>query len=220
MFGTAVFADRNAAGKALAKEFSDCAERDDVLVLALPRGGVPVAFEIARYLHAPLDVMLVRKLGTPGQQELAMGAIASGNIIVMNDSVVLQLGINQHLIDREIEQQRQELQRRERVYRGDRTPCSVAGKTIILVDDGIATGATVRAAVKAIKQQTPARLIVAVPTAAADTLKIIAREVDQIVCLATPEPYYAVGNWYRDFDQTSDAEVCALLNRAAGAPAS
>ncbi len=219
MFETAVFADRNAAGEALAKELSDFADRDDVIVLALPRGGVPVAFEIARYLHAPLDVMLVRKLGTPGQQELAMGAIASGNIIVMNDSVVLQLGINQHSIDREIAQQRQELQRREQVYRGDRARCSVTGKTVILVDDGIATGATVRAAVKAIKQQKPARLIVAAPTAAADTAKIIAREVDQIVCLATPEPYYAVGNWYRNFDQTSDAEVCALLNRAAGLPA-
>lgn len=215
MFGTALFDDRTAAGKALAMELSDFAERDDVLVLALPRGGVPVAFEIARHLRAPLDVMLVRKLGTPGHQELAMGAIASGDIIVMNESVVLQLDIPQRAIDREIDQERRELRRREQVYRSDRAPYLVAKKVVILVDDGIATGATMRAAVAAVNQQNPARLIVAVPTAAADTHKIIDREVDQIVCLATPEPYFAVGNWYRNFDQTSDSEVCALLNRAA-----
>ena len=217
MFGTALFDDRTAAGKALAEELSDFAERDDVLVLALPRGGVPVAFEIAHHLHAPLDIMLVRKLGTPGHQELAMGAIASGGIIVMNKGIVLQLDITQQAIDRVVDQERQELRRREGVYRGDRAPSPIAGQTVILVDDGIATGATMRAAVAAIKQQIPAYLIVAAPTAAADTYQTIAGEVDQIVCLATPEPYFAVGNWYQNFDQTSDAEVCTLLKRSAGA---
>lgn len=217
MFGNPLFDDRTAAGKALAQELSDFMERDDVLVLALPRGGVPVAFEIADYLKTPLDVMLVRKLGTPGHQELAMGAIASGDIIVMNKGIVLQLDITQRAIDREIEQERQELRRREYVYRGDRAPCPIAEKTVILVDDGIATGATMRAAVAAINQQKPAWLVVAAPTAAADTYQTIAREVDQIVCLATPEPYYAVGNWYRNFDQTTDSEVCTLLQRAADA---
>lgn len=217
MLGTALFDDRIAAGKALARELSDFAGRDDVLILALPRGGVPVAFEIAQYLPAPLDIMLVRKLGTPGYQELAMGAIASGDVIVMNEGIVRQLGIEQQAVDREIEQERQELRRRERVYRGDRAPYPIAEQTVILVDDGIATGATMRAAVAAIKQQNPAWLVVAVPTAAADTYRTIAREVDQIVCLATPEPYFAVGNWYRIFDQTPDSDVCKLLQQAADA---
>lgn len=220
MFGSAVFNDRSAAGKALAQELSDFAGRQDVLVLALPRGGVPVAFEIAQFLRAPLDIMLVRKLGAPGHQELAMGAIASGDIIVMNKSIVDQLGIDQQAIDREIDQERQELRRRERVYRGERAPCPIAQQTVILVDDGIATGATMRAAVAAIKQHKPAYLVVAAPTAAADTCRTIAREVDKIVCLATPEPYFAVGNWYRNFDQTADSEVCNLLQEAADAYAS
>ncbi|MGI9294023.1 MAG: phosphoribosyltransferase [Pseudomonadales bacterium] len=217
MLGTALFDDRTAAGKALARELKDFAHRDDVLVLALPRGGVPVAFEIASFLHAPLDIVLVRKLGTPGHQELAMGAIASGDTVVMNSDVVRRLGIAQSAIDREIERERQEMRRRERVYIGDRAPYSVAQQTVILVDDGIATGATMRAAITAIKQRKPAYLVVAAPTAATDTYRNIAQQVDQIVCLATPEPYFAVGSWYHNFEQTPDSEVCKLLRQAADA---
>lgn len=210
-----IFNDRTDAGKQLAsalQEFRDC---ENVVVLALPRGGVPVAYEVARALQAPLDVMVVRKLGVPGHRELAMGAIASGNIRVMNEGIVYQLGIPELAIDEVVAEEGAELQRRERLYRGDGGRCEIMGNTIILVDDGIATGATMRAAIAAIKQQQPAQLVVAVPTSALDSYQCIRSEVDKVVCLSTPEPYTAVGCWYRNFSQTSDDEVTQLLQQAA-----
>lgn len=210
-----VFKDRNDAGQQLAKALDEFAGNDNVVVLALPRGGVPVAYEVARVLQAPLDVMVVRKLGVPGQRELAMGAIASGNIRVMNEGIVNQLAIPQKAIDEVVEEERIELERRERLYRGSEGRCDIKGKVIILVDDGIATGATMRAAIAAIKQQQPKQLVVAVPTAALDSCQRISGEVDRMVCLSTPEPYIAVGCWYRRFSQTRDDEVTQLLQKAA-----
>ncbi|MEZ5525791.1 MAG: phosphoribosyltransferase [Pseudomonadales bacterium] len=210
-----VFKDRTDAGQQLAKALDEFAGNDNVVVLALPRGGVPVAYEVARALQAPLDVMVVRKLGVPGQRELAMGAIASRNIRVMNEGIVNQLAIPQKAIDEVVEEERIELERRERLYRGSEGRCDIKGKVIILVDDGIATGATMRAAIAAIKQQQPKQLVVAVPTAALDTCQLISDEVDRMVCLSTPEPYIAVGCWYRRFSQTRDDEVTQLLEKAA-----
>lgn len=209
-----LFNDRKDAGKELAMALGQYADNSNVVVLALPRGGVPVAYEVAKALQAPLDVMVVRKLGVPGHQELAMGAIASGNIRVMNQDIVTQLNISQQSIDEVIKSECLELERRERLYRGDKGGCEIGNKTIILVDDGIATGATMRAAIAAIKQQTPAQLVVAVPTSAQDTCNAISQEVDKVVCLSTPEPYIAVGCWYRHFSQTSDDEVSLLLRMA------
>lgn len=209
-----LFNDRIDAGQQLAKALGQYADTENVVVLALPRGGVPVAFEVAKTLHAPLDVMVVRKLGVPGHKELAMGAIASGDIRVMNEGIVTQLHIPQQAIDEVAEQEGLELERRQRLYRGDKASCEIQNKTIILVDDGIATGATMRAAIAAIKQQQPAQLVVAVPTSALDTYRIISAEVDNIICLSTPEPYIAVGCWYRNFSQTSDEEVSLLLRKA------
>lgn len=209
------FKNRQEAGRALAKELSAYSNANDLVILALPRGGVPVAFEVARELHAPMDVLIVRKLGTPGQEELAMGAIASGNVRVINESVVKQLGIPGDVVEEIVKQERQEMERRERVYRGDRAAVDVLGKTCIVIDDGIATGATMRAAVAVLKQLGAQRLIVAAPTSARDTYANLAREADEVVCLATPEPYIAVGVWYDQFPQTNDEEVCSLLARAA-----
>ena len=211
----ALFRDRREAGRALAKELSAYSNSKDVVILALPRGGVPVAFEVAQELRVPLDVLIVRKVGTPGQKELAMGAIASGNVRVINESVVKQLGIPWEVVEEISEQERHELDRRERVYRGDRAAVEVLGKTCVVIDDGIATGATMRAAVIVLKQLGAQRLIVAAPTAAHDTYITLCREADEVVCLATPEPYIAVGVWYDQFAQTSDEEVCSLLARAA-----
>lgn len=210
-----VFKDRTDAGQQLAKALDEFAGNDNVVVLALPRGGVPVAYEVARALQAPLDVMVVRKLGVPGQRELAMGAIASGNIRVMNEGIVNQLAIPQKAIDKVVEEERIELERRERLYRGSESRYPIEGKVIILVDDGIATGATMRAAIAAINQQQPKQLVVAVPTAALDSCQRISDEVDRMVCLSTPEPYIAVGCWYRRFSQTRDDEVTQLLQKAA-----
>jgi putative phosphoribosyl transferase len=204
------FADRTEAGKRLAKSLARY-RSEDVIVLALPRGGVPVAAEVARDLNAPLDVFLVRKLGLPGQEELAMGAIASGGVRVLNDEVVRVLGVTQNIIDQVARKEEQELFRREREYRGDRPPLEVAGKTVILVDDGLATGSTMRAAAAALRQQHPARIVVAVPVAAAATCDDFRHEVDDVVCLLTPEPFRAVGLWYEDFEQTTDEEVHRLL---------
>jgi putative phosphoribosyl transferase len=210
-----LFRNRAHAGQALATLLTDYADRDDVVVLALPRGGVPVAFEIAQVLHAPLDVFLVRKLGLPGQEELAMGAIASGGVRVLNDEVVGYLGIPQSVIDSVAHTETQELERRERIYRGARPAPDVRGRTVILVDDGLATGSTMRAAIAALRQQQPARIIVAVPIAAASTCQELQKEVDRVICAATPEPFYGVGQWYEDFSQTTDDEVGHLLEGAA-----
>jgi putative phosphoribosyl transferase len=209
------FRDRADAGRALARRLRAYANRPDVLVLALPRGGVPVAYEVARALRAPLDGFLVRKLGVPGQEELAMGAIATGGVRVLNDDVVRLLQIPDEVIDSVAEVQWRELERREREYRDDRPPPAVRDKTVILIDDGLATGSTMRAAVAALRQQGPARIVVAVPVASAATCEDFRDEVDDVVCVQTPEPFYAVGSWYDDFTQTSDAEVHALLENAA-----
>lgn len=208
------FRDRTEAGKLLAKQLTEYSNKHDVLVLALPRGGVPVAFEVARALHAPLDVLIVRKLGVPWQEELAMGAIATGGVRILNNDVVKFLGIPDEMIDKMAANEQLELERRERLYRGDRPAYDVQGRTLILVDDGIATGATMHAAVAALKQQQPARIIIAVPTAAPSTCDEFASEVDELVCVLQPEPFIAVGYWYRQFSQTSDEEVRNLLEQA------
>jgi putative phosphoribosyl transferase len=207
--------NRTEAGRRLAAQLIAYANRPEVVVLALPRGGVPVAFAVAEALNAPLDVFLVRKLGLPGQEELAMGAIATGGVRVINERVVHTLHIPDAVIDAVTAQEQQELERRERCYRDDRAPLDVRGRTVILVDDGLATGSTMRAAVVALRQRHPARLVVAVPIAAGATCEEFRAEVDDIICAATPEPFYGVGLWYDDFSQTSDAEVHDLLARAA-----
>jgi len=184
------------------------------VVFALPRGGVPVAFEVARVLDAPLDVFLVRKLGVPGHEELALGAIAQGGVRVLNAEVVRSLNIAPDTIEAVAAREGEELARRERAYRDDRPPLEVAGRTVILVDDGLATGASMRAAVAALRAAAAARIVVAVPVAAPETCDAVRAEVDEIVCAVTPEPFYAVGFWYADFAQTTDAEVHDLLARA------
>ena len=190
------------------------AHRDDVVVLALPRGGVPVAYEVARLLGAPLDVFVVRKLGLPGHEELAMGAVASGGVRVLNDEVVFGLNVPDDTIDAVTRRELAELMRREQLYRGDRPQVDVRGRTVILVDDGLATGATMQAAVRGLRRRAPARIVVGVPIAAPATCRALAREVEDIVCGATPERFVAVGLWYEDFSQTSDAEVHELLAAA------
>src|ERR1700704_4476012 len=205
------FRDRREAGRMLAGRLSAYANRPDVIVLALPRGGVPVAYEVARALRAPLDVFVVRKLGVPGYEELAMGAVATGGVRVLNDQLVSRLGIPNHLIDAVAARERQELARRERLYRGGRPPPNVSGRTVILVDDGLATGATMHAAIAALRQLRPARMVVAVPTASPETCEEMRAEVDDVICAITPEPFHAVGLWYQDFSQTTDEEVRGLL---------
>ena len=207
------FRDRRDAGRLLAAKLSAYAHRPDVIVLALPRGGVPVAYEVARALGAPLDVFVVRKLGVPGHEELAMGAVATGGVRVLNESVVNALGIPDNVIDAVAAQEERELARRERLYRDGRPPPDVRGKTVILVDDGLATGATMHAAIRALRQQHPARIIVAVPVAAPETCEALRAEVDEVICALTPEPFLAVGFWYEDFSQTTDEEVRDLLAR-------
>lgn len=210
----ALFRDRRDAGQKLAQELRAYANRSDVLVLALPRGGVPVAFEVAKALNAPLDIFLVRKLGVPGHEELAMGAIASGGVRVLNDTVVDALNIPDRLIDAVAERERQELERRERAYRGDRPKPEVQGKTVILVDDGLATGASMRAAVEGLRTRDPASIVIAVPTAAPETCEAFEDTVEDVVCAETPQPFFGVGFWYEDFSQTTDEEVRTLLSRA------
>lgn len=207
------FANRTEAGKVLATKLMKYANRGDVLVLALPRGGVPVAYEVARALHAPLDVFLVRKLGVPGHEELAMGAIASGGVRVLNEEVAIYF--DEAAIDAVATREQEELKRRERLYRGDRPAPDVRGRTVILVDDGLATGSTMRAAATALRKMQPAKIIVAVPVAAPETCDEFRSEVDEVVCAVTPEPFMAVGRWYEDFSQTSDEEVRHLLEKAA-----
>jgi putative phosphoribosyl transferase len=212
------FADRAEAGRILAEQLAAYAGRDDVIVLALPRGGVPVAYEVASVLDAPLDVFLVRKLGAPGQEELAMGAIASGDVVVINDEVIKALRVPAEVVETKIVSERKELARRESIYRGDRPPLEVTGRTVILVDDGLATGSTMRAAVTALRRQHPARIVVAVPIGAASTCAELEAIADECICAFTPDPFRAVGLWYGDFAQTSDDEVSVLLDRAAGTP--
>jgi len=208
------FRDRFNAGRELARALKPYANDPTTIVLALPRGGVPVAYEVARALHAPLDIFTVRKLGLPGHEELAMGAIASGGVRVLNDEVVRAFDIPEEVIDAVAEEEQPELSRRERDYRGNRPRPDLRGRKVILVDDGLATGSTMRAAVAALRQYDPAQIVIAVPVAAPSTCAELAREVDDIVCLYTPEPFQAVGLWYEDFSQTSDDEVRELLARA------
>lgn len=210
----AFFKDRVDAGKKLAKELSKYANRSDVLILALPRGGVPVAFEVAKELNVKMDVFIVRKLGVPGNEELAMGAIASDNIRVLNEDVVSSFQIPERVIDSVAANELKELERREQAYRGNRPKPEISGKTVILIDDGLATGATMRAAVAALKIKNPTKIVIAVPTAAADTCRFFEEKVDEIICVTTPEPFYGVGAWYGDFSQTTDEEVCELLDKA------
>lgn len=214
-----IYTDRAEAGKVLASKllkYKDCA---DVIVLALPRGGVPVAYEVAHALNAPLDIFLVRKLGVPRHEELAMGAIATGGVRVLNDDVVEYLDIPDRVIDAITAKELKELRRRELAYRGDRPEPDVKGKTAILVDDGLATGSTIRAAAQALRQQGPQKIVVAVPVSAPQTCDEYRIGVDEIVCTVTPEPFLGVGRWYDDFSQTTDEEVHDLLERARAANA-
>lgn len=206
--------DRTEAGAVLARSLEAYAGRGDVVVLGLPRGGVPVAFEVAKALHAPLDVFIVRKLGVPGHEELAMGAIASGGVRVVNADVVNGLGIDEATIDAVAHREEKELERRERLYRGDRPAVRLEDTTAILVDDGLATGASMKAAVLGVREHDPGAVTVAVPTASPEACAAIARIVDDIVCLQTPEPFYSVGAWYAEFSQTTDEEVARLLDEA------
>ena len=210
------FTDRCEAGRALARRLTAYASRRDVVVLALPRGGVPVAFEIASALHAPLDVLVVRKLGFPGHEEFAMGAIASGGVRVMNDDIPPEYLPPPEAIAAVTQVEQAELERRERAYRGDRVLTPVRGQTVLLVDDGLATGTTMQAAVKAVRLMAPARIVVAVPVGSVQACAALEPAVDEFVCLSTPEPFTAVALWYRDFPQTTDEEVAELLATATG----
>jgi putative phosphoribosyl transferase len=208
------FKNRIEAGRLLAEALQSYAGHTDIVILALPRGGLPVAFEVAQALGAPLDLMLVRKLGVPGQEELAMGAIATGDIKVLNQELVKNLRISDVAIDSVVNKEKKELERREQAYRDDRPAPEVRNRCVILVDDGLATGATMRAAVLALRQQQPAKIIIGVPVAPPDTVEELRREADEVICLATPEPFFAIGSWYVNFPQTSDEEVRDLLARA------
>lgn len=213
---TKFFKDRTEAGRFLAQKLEEYTNNPNVVVLALPRGGVPVAYEVAQTLKAPLDIFVVRKLGVPGYDELAMGAIASGGIRVLNSRVVDYLDISDQMIETVASREQRELERRERLYRGARPAVDVRGRTVIIVDDGMATGSTMRAAVRALRQEKPEKIIVAVPVGARETCDSFAKEVDTMcVCAITPEPFDGVGLWYRDFAQTSDEEVRQLLTRVA-----
>lgn len=207
------YANRKEAGEVLAEALHQYANRDDAYVLGLPRGGVPVAFAIARALHLPLDVFVVRKLGTPGQKELAMGALATGGAVIFNQSIIHEMRISEDEIKAVMAAEEQELRRREQNYRGKRAFPNLQDKTVILVDDGIATGATIKAAIKALRLYQPAKIIVAVPVAAKDTCEEIKLLVDQLICPMQPTYFDAVGAWYEDFSQTEDAEVSELLQK-------
>jgi predicted phosphoribosyltransferase len=209
-----IFKDRADAGQKLAARLTHYANRGDVLVLALPRGGVPVAYEVAKELNVPLDIFLVRKLGVPGQEELAMGAIASGGVRVVNEDIVNYLGIPNEVIDAVAAREQRELERREGAYRDGRPPPDVKDRVVILIDDGLATGSTMRAAAAALRLQKPRRLVVAVPVSSPETCNEFRSEVDEIVCAFTPKHFQGVGLWYEDFSQTSDEEVRELLKRA------
>jgi len=211
----ASFRDRTEAGRILAGMLEKYADRSDVLVLGLPRGGVPVAYEVCRALHAPLDVLLVRKLGVPGQRELAMGAIASGGVRVLNQDVVISLGVSVAEIEEVTARETRELSRRERAYRNGRPAPEVRGRTVILVDDGLATGSSMRAAVAAIRARHPGSIVVAVPVGARSTCEEMRSEADDVVCVRMPSQFYAVGMWYRDFSEVADEDITELLDQAA-----
>jgi putative phosphoribosyl transferase len=215
---TTTFRDRADAGRRLAERLGRYADDPGLLVLGLPRGGVPVAAEVAAALHAPLDVYVVRKLGVPGHRELAMGAIASGGVRVVNERVVSATSLSDEVIEEVAREEERELERRERLLRGERPPPEVAGRTVILVDDGIATGSTMRAAIAALRTLGAARIVVGVPVAAPDTCLELEREVDEVVCVATPEPFMAISLWYEDFDQTTDGEVRDIIDRSSARP--
>jgi predicted phosphoribosyltransferase len=208
------FVDRRQAGRQLAEALSAYEGQEDVVVLGLPRGGVPVAFEVAEALQAPLDVFVVRKLGVPGNPELAMGAIASGGVRVLNQGVVRRMDISDDAIDRAAEEERQKLEERERIYRGARPDVDLEDKTVLLVDDGLATGATMRAAVNALREHDPQEIVVAVPTAPPETCSDFEDLADEVICVTTPTPFFGVGGAYRDFSQTTNEEVRDLLERA------
>jgi len=210
-----IFQDRSQAGRVLASSLMKYAGRLDAVVLALPRGGVPVAFEIAKELGLPVDVFVVRKLGVPGHEELAMGALASGGVRYINEEVTNELGITPDTIEEVSRREEQEIERREQLYRAGRPPLDIERRTVILVDDGLATGSTMLAAIAALRQHNPAQIVVAVPAAARETCARIARTVEETVCAITPEPFVAVGQWYHSFSQTTDDEVRDLLSRAA-----
>ena len=207
--------DRREGGILLAGRLAAYAHDPNAIVLALPRGGVPVGYEIARALGIALDVFVVRKLGVPGHEELAMGALASGGTHLLNEGVIAGLNVSREEIDAAIERERREVERRERLFRGERPRPELAGKTLVLVDDGLATGATMRAAIAALRESSPARIIVAVPVSSVSVCRDVRKQADELVCLQTPEPFYSVGTWYRNFDQTSDDEVRRLLSAAA-----
>jgi len=208
------FRDRSEAGRILAAKLLPYANRSDVVVLGMPRGGVPVAFEVAQILHAPLDVLLVRKLGVPGNNELAMGAVALENICILQSDVIQHLGISESMIEEVATRELKELARRNEIYRGSQPPRDLKGKTIILVDDGLATGSTMLAAINAMKRQNCGRIVVAVPVAAAELCEKFKSEVDEIICASTPASFYAVSHWYENFAQITDDEVRELLHRA------
>jgi putative phosphoribosyl transferase len=212
------FLDRRHAGSVLASRLNHYAGRDDVIVLALPRGGVPVAYEVASSLGVPMDVFLVRKLGTPGHRELAMGAIASGGVRVLNEDVVRWYGISDSAIERISLEEQEELERRERTYRDDRPAPDLTSKIVILIDDGLATGSTMRAAAQAVRARRPARVVIAVPVGAPQTCAELAAVADEVICARMPEPFSAVGQWYLNFDQTDDDEVRALLQKSSAMP--
>lgn len=217
-----IFTNRTEAGRELARLLTRYANRPDVIVLGVPRGGIPVAFEVATTLRVPLDIFVLRKLGVPGHEELAFGAIASGGVRVLDSDVINSLGLSQLDIETVTAAEKQELKRRERIYRGGRSALDLQGLVVILVDDGIATGSSIRAAIRAIRQMNPARIVVATPVAPDSTCIRLRSEVDELVCAETPEYFYGVGQFYEDFSQVSDEEVTELLDRAAprsGAPA-
>ncbi|MGB6054349.1 MAG: phosphoribosyltransferase [Burkholderiaceae bacterium] len=211
-----IFQDRRQAGHLLAQRLTGYAGRADVVVLALPRGGVPVGFCVAQALGAPLDVLIVRKLGVPGHEEYAMGAIAAGGLCVLQHEVLQQLRIDSETVEAAQRRALQEIERRRQLYRPG-PPLPLRGRCVIVVDDGLATGATMQAAVQVLRQAQPARIVAAVPVAATEACEALATQVDELVCLATPEPFQAVSLWYRHFDQTSDDEVVRLLQQAASA---
>jgi putative phosphoribosyl transferase len=214
-----VFRDRVDAGTKLAKRLGDYANRSRLIVLGIPRGGVPVAFEVASALNAPLDVFLSRKLGVPGQEELAFGAIATGGVRILDHELIEAVGISEDAIQRITDTVQKELERRARVYRGDRPPLNVEGQTVILVDDGIATGASMRAAVRALRQMKPARIVVAVPVAPPSAKDLLREEADEFICLESPDLFFAIGQFYEDFSQLTDEDVTRLLDRARQLPA-